>query len=323
MKKVTTEQFIIEARKAHGDIYDYSMSEYIMAKKHIKVVCQKHGQFLVTPDNHLRRLSGCPKCAYIIIGGKVSLRLIGKTHNNFKGSVCKRKEDFLSRAKRIHADKYDYSLVEYKSSKKIVKIICKKHGVFETLPSRHLLGAECFKCSSEERRKTQSEFINNSVKVHGNKYNYDKVIYHTSKDLVIIVCPKHGEFKQKPNKHLSGQGCYKCRSSHVEREVRKYLTSISIVFEEQKTFLGCVSPISNYPLKFDFYIPSLITCVEFDGEQHFRPWKNGKISIDKVAKTQLMDHIKDDFCKANGIRILRIPYYNINKVSDILKKELS
>ena len=42
---------------------------------------------------------------------------------------------FIDKAKNIHKDKYDYSLVEYINSKTKVKIICKEHTVFEQKPN--------------------------------------------------------------------------------------------------------------------------------------------------------------------------------------------
>jgi hypothetical protein len=311
------------AKKVHGDAYDYSMTEYVAAKKKVKIACRKHGEFLTTPDNHIRRASGCPKCGHAIGGEKTSLRLMGKTHNNFIGSCCRRRDDFLLKSKRVHGDRYDYSLVEYKSGKKLVKLICEKHGVFETLPSRHLLGHGCPKCAREEHRRTQSEFVRDSVRTHSGKYNYDKAVYQIGRKPVSIVCPLHGEFQQKPNKHLSGHGCSKCNSSHGERLIRQWLIEKAVGFEEQKVFPGCVNPVSGCHLRFDFYIPSLTTCVEFDGEQHFRPWRDGRILAEQVAKIQFRDSVKDDFCKSEGIRLLRIPYSALGRVSDILERELA
>jgi len=47
-------------------------------------------------------------------------------------------EEFIERARKIHGDKYDYSLVEYKNAKTKIKIICSIHGVFEQIPDNHL-----------------------------------------------------------------------------------------------------------------------------------------------------------------------------------------
>ena len=322
--KITTEQFVMAAKKVHREIYDYSSVQYVSAKTKVRIVCRKHGEFTVTPDNHLRRSSGCPECGNIVRGEKASLRLKGVTHDNFAGSVCKRRDDFLSRSRAIHGDRYDYSFVEYKSGKKFVKLICKNHGIFKMLPSRHLRGDGCVKCTGEERRKkTQLEFVDHSMRIHGDKYDYSKVVYQVNNKPIILVCPLHGKFQQRPNHHLRGQGCHKCRSSHGERLIGQWLTKTGVGFEEQKMFTDCINPVSGFPLKFDFYIPSLNICVEFDGEQHFRPWRNGKMSIEQVEKIKFRDNIKDCFCKSNGIRLVRISYLSINNVPDILAKELA
>ena len=60
------------------------------------------------------------------------------------------------------------------------------------------------------KKLTQKEFIERAIKVHGNKYDYSKVIYKNSSMKVCIICPKHGEFWQTPNSHLQGIGCPKC-----------------------------------------------------------------------------------------------------------------
>ena len=60
------------------------------------------------------------------------------------------------------------------------------------------------------KKLTQKEFIERAIKVHGNKYDYSKVIYKNSSTKVCIICPEHGEFWQLPNSHLQGIGCPKC-----------------------------------------------------------------------------------------------------------------
>lgn len=53
-------------------------------------------------------------------------------------------------------------------------------------------------------------FVEKSIKIHGDKYDYSKVVYKKAKLPVIIVCPIHGEFEQQPTHHLEGKGCYEC-----------------------------------------------------------------------------------------------------------------
>ena len=62
-------------------------------------------------------------------------------------------EEFITRAKLRHGDKYDYSLVDYKSSTEKVKIICPIHGVFEQAPVSHLRGCGCCECRIDKTKK--------------------------------------------------------------------------------------------------------------------------------------------------------------------------
>jgi len=85
-------------------------------------------------------------------------------------------EDFIQKAKLIHGEKYDYSLVEYKSIHKSINIICKEHGIFEQLPSNHYSGKGCAKCGGTYKLNNE-DFIKKSVKIHGNKYDYSLINY--------------------------------------------------------------------------------------------------------------------------------------------------
>ena len=122
-------------------------------------------------------------------------------------------EEFLDKVLKVHGNKYDYSKVNYKLSREKVVIICSIHGDFKTTPNNLLNGAGCKKCGlikqGLSRRKTQEDFIKNSVKTHENKYDYSKVIYKTCKDKIEIICKIHGSFMQSPNAHLKA-GCRLC-----------------------------------------------------------------------------------------------------------------
>lgn len=116
------------------------------------------------------------------------------------------KEIFIERSNKIHNNKFDYSLVEYKNTRTPVKIICPKCGIFEQVPHSHIKGIGCAKCNL----LTTNQFIERSIKKHGDKYNYDKVIINGNQNKVIINCKIHGDFEQRPDVHMNGQGCYKC-----------------------------------------------------------------------------------------------------------------
>lgn len=60
------------------------------------------------------------------------------------------------------------------------------------------------------KRVTTADFIQRACKVHGNRYDYTKVLYVAAKSKVTIICPEHGEFEQTPANHCTGYGCPEC-----------------------------------------------------------------------------------------------------------------
>jgi len=60
------------------------------------------------------------------------------------------------------------------------------------------------------KKLTTEEFIDKSRKIYGNKYDYSKVVYISSRNKIEIICPIHGSFYQTPNNHLRNRGCFKC-----------------------------------------------------------------------------------------------------------------
>lgn len=121
---------------------------------------------------------------------------------------------FIEKSLSIHGNKYDYSLVEYINYNKKVKIICPEHGSFEQSPNHHLHGNGCRKCFYSNRTFNNKNFIEKSNKIHNSKYDYSLVNYINSYTKIEILCSTHGIFKQKPNAHLRGQGCKKCKMNN-------------------------------------------------------------------------------------------------------------
>jgi predicted nucleic acid-binding Zn-ribbon protein len=122
----------------------------------------------------------------------------------------KTKEQFITEAQKVHGDKYDYSKVEYVNAKTKVCIICPIHGEFYQTPDHHLRAYGCPDCGDNNKKLTTEQFIEKSIEKHGNKYDYSKVNYVNGKTKVCIICHIHGEFYQRPDHHLGGQGCPDC-----------------------------------------------------------------------------------------------------------------
>ena len=186
---------------------DFSKAVYINRRTKLCLICREkdengveHGEFWQTPKNLLNGKC-CPKCG-----------------NNKKGQAKKlTNEQFLEKAKKIHGNKYNYSKVDYKNSKTKVCVICPEHGEFLVVPSSHI-GCKkqgCPECAkkklSDERKYPFEDFIIKANKIHKNKYSYVEKTYRGLKNKMLIICPEHGEFYQRPIDHLNGCGCPKCK----------------------------------------------------------------------------------------------------------------
>ena len=193
--------FLKKARNVHGDKYDYSKSLYLGSREKIEIICPLHGSFFQIPTNHLSG-KGCKECSKI--------KIIENQRSNT--------EEFISKARNIHGDKYDYSLVDYKNNSTQVEIICMEHGKFIQPPKDHLSGRGCPTCGRERSNEdiksrmmlSKDEFIKRANEVHGDKYDYSLVDYKDTRTKVEIICPVHGSFFQSPNKHMQGNGCKVC-----------------------------------------------------------------------------------------------------------------
>jgi superfamily II DNA or RNA helicase len=199
----------------HGNRYDYSLVEYKKNSTPVKIICKEHGVFEQRPDKH-KMGRGCPKC---------------------KGGVKQTQKDFIEKCKKIHGDRYDYSLVEYVNSSSNVKILCSEHGIFEQTPSNHTKenGTGCPKCSGNVKLTTV-EFIEKSKNIYGDRYDYSKLNYINSNTKVTIICPEHGEFEQWTTHFINGVGCSSCNGYMT----KKY--KLNLLSELEESDLLTMSP---------------------------------------------------------------------------------
>jgi hypothetical protein len=292
-KGFNTIEITKKANLIHNNKYDYSLTEYIAYNKKIKIICNLHGVFEQTPERHINRKYGCPNCS---TNKKIT------------------QEEFIEKANLIHNNKYDYSLCNYKNSKTKISIICKEHGVFEQIASSHTHQKTGCPVCSKKHKYTNIEFIEKANLIHNNVYCYSKINYINNYTKVCIICKNHGDFEQTPSNHLSGKGCEICKTSKNENLISLYLNKYNITYHRQHKFNDC-----KYKrlLPFDFYLPKLNMCIEFQGKQHYEPIKffggyNGFI------EQQKRDKIKNDYCANNNIKLLIIKY--CDSVDEILSK---
>lgn len=165
-------------------------------------------------------------------------------------------------------------------------------------------------CAAAGAVKSLSEFILGAEKVHRKRYDYSRVAYVNAGTKVEIGCLEHGPFWTQPNNHLRGRGCPKCaaKSSKKETRIREWLERVGVKFEYQKRFSDCRYKL---PLSFDFWIPEIKVLIEYDGEQHFNcraKIRKHQMTPEQFETIKRRDKIKDDYAKAKGIKLIRIPY---------------
>jgi DNA-directed RNA polymerase subunit M/transcription elongation factor TFIIS len=225
------------------------LAEYNGYQNKIVIICPIHGQFLQTPDNHLRG-QGCPHCA---------ITRIAKLHSQTS-------EKFLQDAAVAHGDRYDYSKVVFEKNNQKVIIICKKHGEFLQTPHIHTYEkAGCYKCGREKvadkQRKSTEEYVKNASIIHNNTYDYSDTEYIGAHSKIDIICNTHGKFQQKAGDHAKCHSCPKC-TNNISKEETKWLDSLNIPEEYRQQLLY----IRDTKVKTDAYDPITNTIYEYWGD---------------------------------------------------------
>ena len=296
---LTTDTVISRSILCHTSEYDnlsYEKTKYVNYGTKVVVTCHnkdengnEHGDFEISVQ-HLLKGQGCPICRYL------------------KSSSKKRRDikAVIDEAKKIHGDKYDYSLItEYKNDRIKYPIICKEHGTFYQTFNNHIKFKQgCPICGREqsgnERKLTFDEFVEKANKRHSNKYTYHNDEHfenRTKYSKIRITCPVHGDFYQTMTNHLFGQGCPICKSSKLEQEMTQFLSEHNIRYTRQKTFDWLGSK------RLDFYLDDYNAAIECQGIQHFLE-DHFHEPLDVVKKR---DDEKKNLCEENGVKLL---YYS-------------
>ncbi len=271
-RRKTREEFIEKANEIHNNLYDYSLVEYINNTSKVKIICSIHGMFEQTPYGHLRG-KGCDRCG---------------------GTITHTKDTFITKAREVHGDLYDYSLTDYINNKTKVKMVCPIHGVFEQRPDNHFHGFGCSKCSGLKRHTIVS-FTDKAKEAHGDRYDYSLVEYVNIDTKVKIICPIHGIFEQRPHDHFfpNSNGCPKCvkHISCQEMEFANYIKSVysgTIITNTRKII---------YPYEIDVYLPDINKAFEYNGEY----WHE-----EGVRKPIGYHQMKTDRCASKGVELMHV-----------------
>lgn len=244
------------------------------------------------------------------------------TFSNFKsGFKCKEcrglKKYTFNEVQKIISDN-GYALIsgyeEYKNTHSYIKIKCNKGHVYNTKFAVFLRGFRCPYCSNQ---KIDYAGVKEYIEKEG--YRLMSNSYKNNRDKLCIKCPNGHIFEMSYNKFQCGCRCTVCNSSSGEQEISIFFNNHNINYKYQYRFDGCKY---KKALPFDFYIPSLNICIEYDGIQHFEPVEffGGEEEYEKI---KICDQLKNNYCKNNNIKLIRIPYWEFDNIENILFKEIN
>ena len=197
-------KMVIEKR---GDVFDFSNApENSTRRTKFEVICKNCGNKFITTFQSLLLYNCCRTC-FPVTRGKI-----------------KTKEEFVNFCNDKFNFKYDYSKVEYKDNRTKVIIRCPKHDIeFSVIPSSHMIGSGCEKCSresiSQKLKRDIEYFIKLFKMVHNDgDFDYSQSVYKGSHVPILIKCKNGHEFWQSPDKHSNGSKCPYCLGRHITTE---------------------------------------------------------------------------------------------------------
>lgn len=304
MKKLTQEEFENKIKEIHSGNVSV-LGEYKTNREKIEVKCNVCSNKWLIKANNLTSGKGCPEC------GKE------KAKKTIKWNLTT--DDFFNRLPEGMQDKITITS-DYKSVYEPINVKCNKCGEeWETKPINLKRGHSCLKCGREERDKktslTPEEFENKVYEYHGDRVKVLSKYYSGSKEIEFLCNDCGKKSKKKEARILLRRGCSNCVFSKGEKKIQDLLEKNLINFEREYK----INDLSDKnSLRFDFAVfkdnGELSHLIEYDGQQHFEPvsyFGGQKRFEDQIKK----DELKNEYCKINNIRLIRISYKNFKNIS--------
>lgn len=306
------QDFIQRLKDACGDEY-IALSEYENCKKkvlfkHNIEECGK--EFWMTPDTFFNGGSRCPTCM----------------HRQGANKLFVNNEDFIKRIENIHKEHIIINSEYHGYDKKvnITHIDCGRS--FDVLAGDLLQGKGCRYCGGT-MHKTHDIFTEQVKEKYDNEYTVLGKYINAKTNILVRHNSCGHEWEVNPTVFLSRRMCPYCNKSNGEKEIENFAIHNKLNYKTQETFDGCCY---NDYLKFDMSIYNhdnkLLCLIEYDGINHFEPVQFGGISLEEANENlrlqKIKDSIKNEYCKVNNIRLLRISYLEYDNIYDILKQYL-
>lgn len=311
-KRKTNEEFLKELDEIwKGQLialtsYGRNMSEKVLIR------CNNcDNEFSASPMHLLaKKPTGCPECA----------------KNKRKKKLTLTKEQILEKVKNEDKDYEIIDWLEYKTTRDKVIFKHKSCGnTFDMTVNNFLSGQRCPKHRGEHKgcfkNKDHNHYIQKMSLAHDyNEYKVLEQIESANKKFKILHKKCNHTYLVSAQKFIDGRRCPNCANiinSKPIKQIKLYLEEHGIEFESEKSFDDLRSPITNYKLRFDIYLPDFNSIIEYDGEFHDQVIKS-KNNKEKLRKQKLYDAIKNKYCQDNKIKLYRINYREKDKIKDIL-----
>lgn len=274
--------------------YKLISTEYINNSTHLEAICPNGHHYKFTYANFASGYR-CGECS-----------------NNTRKSI-----KFISDYVESQGEKLVYYYLPYINAKdSLLYIKCKKCGeIYETSWNKYQSGRRCY-CNKG------TKWDIDKIKEYASKYGYTVIdTEYSYKNKINFICP-NGHHVPIDWHHFVSDGirCNQCNASSGESEIIRILNKYKINFIFQYYLEGCKY---KQPLFYDFYLPNYNTMIEFDGKQHFKFGCFGKRNPIEFLNSIHRDNIKTFFCELKNINLLRISYYDIKNIENILCQKLN
>lgn len=302
--KLTQEDFLAKAKVIHGEKYSYDKAIYTKGHAKLIITCGEHGDFEMSATNHLSG-QNCPSC-------------------NKHAPLTT--ESLISKLVELRGNQYDYSKIEHQHTNIPVTVICPEHGEF-LATTHNLLDPRtiicCHRCNPRGKVRCTKDFIEDASLIHQNIYDYSKVDYQASIEKVIISCSTHGDFLQRPNDHLSGDGCPLCGKGRCSKICIEWLDKIASTekISIQHAINGGEKTVTIEGKKyfFDGYDENTNTVYEFYGDfHHGNPELYNRDDINPLIKISFGELYDKTMARES---ILRNAGYNIVSIWEKIFKD--
>lgn len=194
--------------------YDF-LPDSFFSSEPVDMFCKEHGLFRQRPSKHLLG-AGCTSCYRERQGSSSRIGVDG----------------FSLRSRDKFGNKFSFEHTVYKNKDSKVKITCSRHGVIDILPWRHLkLKTGCQFCEKEyQQRISFRSFLEKSKAIHGDRYDYSKVVFKGFNSKILIICKQHGEFVQRATNHAhDGSICPKCSVEESRLTTEKFIEKSKLI----------------------------------------------------------------------------------------------